>query len=409
MFQQYKPKCVNCGAIGGTLFSCKNDEEEHSRKVIAICGNKLNPCPLNINITLGNYQSYPVTINNYENDIKEYKNKIINDKNKLLFGYITTESALENFEDFKQSISDTTSLLSYIYEEYNEKIDNKEKNDNLKRIQEESYIKINNIKEAISNFDKTADPQYAQDAVSIYVDELTPKLKQILELKYNNNFVEYNDVTNTFHLIQQKVSLRDLEYILIDPKVNRFDVGMVRSEREKKGKKGTDKKKLLIIESSDEGANEGDFTEQIEPETKPESEVEDGQPDYNSDGTITWNNSDYQRTWDKLKQTYKDALLKDHEWLEESLAAYVKYEKDKKINPNLRKQFVSPTNLIIPPQLQDDKYDFGNEVYNDIFNKMSKAQRDTFLGMIKKDSTDQRFFLDNLGLAIAQEVGYSKF
>jgi len=114
------PKCVNCrrpskkGTIFSITFHPSDDKTDAYRTFKTICGNLVDPCNLNIEINLGVVEHLDKMIENIRKEISETKNVIINDKNKLLFGLITTETALENFDTNKSYITDLTS----IYESY---------------------------------------------------------------------------------------------------------------------------------------------------------------------------------------------------------------------------------------------------------------------------------------------------
>jgi len=162
-----------------------------------------------------------------------------------------------------------------------------------------------------------------------------------------------------------------------------------------------------------------------EPETEEEPKQEQepavtiktsNSPIYNTDGTVTWNNPIYQGIWNSLSPKYRNALLQDHEWLEETIVQYVKDKEQKR-----SRTFLNPTNLIIPPQiLQDGKYDFGNPIYNNIFNnKIQKIQRDILIGMISKmnnssntntnTNTNSGQFMEALGTIVGKELQFTSY
>jgi hypothetical protein len=104
-FHKLKRKCVNCKRPVGTIFNTKfsNDETSYiikkDRHLIALCGDRDDPCPLNIDINLGATDDIRNIVIKYEKELNEFKNKIIIDKNELLFGYITSNIAVEKFEE----------------------------------------------------------------------------------------------------------------------------------------------------------------------------------------------------------------------------------------------------------------------------------------------------------------------
>ena len=89
-FLEYKPKCINCLRPVGTIFSSKFNEDEGCRTLIAMCGDRVNPCYLNINISAGYVALLPELIKENEDMINENKYDIIKYKNSLLFGYLSS-------------------------------------------------------------------------------------------------------------------------------------------------------------------------------------------------------------------------------------------------------------------------------------------------------------------------------
>ena len=170
-------------------------------------------------------------------------------------------------------------------------------------------------------------------------------------------------------------------------------------KRKQKTIKKTGTKKQLIIETSPldlDKENDDDLLITV-------------RPTYNDDGTITWENPEYQAVWNKLSFKYKQALLRDgnREWLLETMNKYVKYKKE-----NKPLEFATPSNLIFPPQiLEDGKHDFGNEVYNEFFNKQEKSYQKILLTLYseKNNVRDYTMLVDALNNSIKQDVGFNKY
>jgi hypothetical protein len=211
-FAQLKPKCINCKRPGGTIFSTTFDKTTDSRELKAICGIRAQPCNLNITILVGNFELFPDTLNDLSSQIKDEKTKIINNKNRNIFGYITAQQTVTLFEELKEQVSDTTALYMSYLEEYLDIIDNKQKNNDLKRDQEFFYSFLAEIHNAINLFHSSDNTQYMRDAVDIYVNKLLPLLDKIMTLKYNENKGWYNENDNTYHLIQNKYTFKDIEF-----------------------------------------------------------------------------------------------------------------------------------------------------------------------------------------------------
>ena len=401
-YKQLKPKCINCKRPVGTIFSIKHSGEPNDdfRELKAICGSLSEPCTLNININAGVTYNIMDHIKELEKDIENYKNEIIEYKNKLLFGYTKTETAVENFDRIKEAINDTSFLLNINYEHMFDVVDNKITNESIAKLKEEVYVLINEIKMSIKRFDSTGNVQFVRDSIDIYVNQMESKLKELSALKYKVNLVEFDESEGVYRLIQRKNGIADLEDSYIAPNVINFNygeiyVGNVGEKQKARAKTGT--KKQLVIETSPlDKENRDDLGITV-------------RPTYNDDGTITWDNPEYQAIWNKLSSRYKQTLLRDgnREWLLETMNKYVKYKKE-----NKPLEFATPSNLIFPPQvLEDGKYDFGNEIYNENFNKQDKSYQNTLLTLYseKNGVRDYTMLVDTLNNLIKQEVGFNKY
>jgi hypothetical protein len=67
-----KAECVNCKRNVGTTFSI--GEKSFNRVFSAKCGDSVDPCPLNINIVNGKYNTFATEIVRYDDDIDKLKN-----------------------------------------------------------------------------------------------------------------------------------------------------------------------------------------------------------------------------------------------------------------------------------------------------------------------------------------------
>ena len=403
-YKKLKPKCITCKRSGGTIFSIKyyeGDENNNShREFKALCGVIADPCNLNINIKVGVYDLLPDILTNLEDAIKEIKNKIINEKNKLLFGYTSSDYAIEIFNEYKKQLEDFSSILNEYLKKYMEIVDNKEKNTVLSQDIERSYDYINQIKDTIKSYDETDNTQLIRDIINIYNEHLNPLLKKIMSSKYHENLIYYNESSNTFHLMQQKNTTKELEYTGYEDTVTAYDVVYKPTKS-----KTTTKTAKFIIEEEEKEEKEEKIGEEEE-ETVGEEEEEVENPTFNSNGTVTWKNIKTQNTWNKLSLKMRNALLTDKEWL----IAFVTNCSRMRDN-NKPCEFIAPDNLIVPPLLTDDVYDFGNEVYNNYFNKQVKTYQDTLLTLysIKDGKSDYSSMINTLNNLIAKDLEFNKY
>ena len=299
------------------------------------------------------------------------------------------DNETEKFENYTVSIDEKTSRLTSVLELYLNELDNREVNETIKTLQGEIYMTIGYIKDAIVSYDKTNNTQFIQDSVNIYVNQLTPKLNQLMNLKYNYNNVELEN--GVFKLVQKKTSIEQLELTYKDSVVNNFDYKTI-AYKQKTGKTKTVKarqglssktktvklKPGLIIEDSDADEEE----ERGEEEVKEYESVKPQQFNIDENGFVTWTNPDYQLLWDRLSQQLQTVLADDLVWMELSMDQYIKSKK-----AGQAMIFVAPPNLIIPPNdLGNDTFDLGNELYNDFYNNPKNSVYKTFgPGMLRDE------------------------
>jgi hypothetical protein len=267
-YKKLKPKCINCKRPVGSIFTIKYNTDtnygEKYRVLRATCGDRVSPCNFNININAGSYKSVITNFKNENESLQNYKLKIIDEKNKLLFGYISTEDAIEQFDELKAYISDSSDLLSYYYKEYNDVFDNEEKKAEMKQLLTTSYLLINEIKTAIQEFKNTNNAQYCKDAVTMYVEQLKPQLDQLFKLKYSASFVDFDSKYGVYSLIQKKHTIKDIERANIEPSIISYEKGIAEVPKNKTKKiqpvssNATRKQKLIIEEESEGEKSEGE-------------------------------------------------------------------------------------------------------------------------------------------------------
>jgi hypothetical protein len=266
-FKKLKPKCINCKRPGGTLFSVKFfPGKDEYREFRAVCGVVADPCNLNITVQTGKYELLPVVLEGIEKEIQDNKKSIIDYKNRLLFGLMTTETALKNFEEIKDYISNLTSLLETYLDEYNSITDNLEKKTELKESITQSYFYIEEIKLSIKKFNEEDNVQYVRDAVNIYLNSLNPLLNKISGLKYKENTVYFNENDNTYNLMQHQYTSQSLEFTYFNNKVLNYDVGLKAVIS-----KPPIKKALIIESSSEEKSLSTSSSKKINPLPTPDS------------------------------------------------------------------------------------------------------------------------------------------
>ena len=279
-YMKIKPKCINCRRPVGCIFSTKKQDD--GRHLIALCGDRKQPCPFNININLGLVQNIQENLRNDETELNEYKHKVIIDKNDLLFGYITAEEAVSKFDKLKEQVSEFTKIYEFTLQTYLNVVDNEEKKAELEKQQLEFYNNLDNFNLIINQYNSTQNTQLIVDAVELYTNSIQPRANEIMNKKYVYNGVEYNEDDNTFHLIQLSITNENLEWDLADDgqKVVSFKVG-VEQEKRKPVKKLAFSEAIPEINSKmkdDEGEDKPEKFK-LKPQLKLQEESEDESED----------------------------------------------------------------------------------------------------------------------------------
>ena len=233
-FLKRKPKCINCKRPVGSIFSTK--VEKDGRHLIALCGDRKNSCPFNININLGIVENLKDSLVSDDKLLNLNKRDIIIDKNDLLFGYITPGEAVAKFDVLKELVNENTKVYEFTLQTLQNMVDNDEKKEQLLKSQTEFYNNLENYRSIIKQFETTGNNQLIVDAVDLYVNYMQPRANKIMQEKYNYNGVEYNEDTNKFHFLQIPITNEKLEWDLSDngQKVISFKVGLEKQPSNKK-------------------------------------------------------------------------------------------------------------------------------------------------------------------------------
>jgi hypothetical protein len=235
-YRELRPKCINCGRPVGSIFTCKVNENTE-RILSAICGDKENPCPFNIRINLAETNDLRDLIKEEERENMKYKKSIITDKNDFLFGYISSQTAVSNFEKIKEKVIENTENMEYFLTLFNLVTDSSKKKEMIEKIKTELYTNIENIKKMLSEYEKTNNKQFVTEAVDVYVNDMTPRLKKLMRLKYSNSYVDYED--GYYKLIQLPYSIADIEFVLGEDNqgVEKMQLGLKESKAKKEKQK----------------------------------------------------------------------------------------------------------------------------------------------------------------------------
>ncbi len=234
-YKKLKPSCVNCKRKVGSIFEVKYDTSTDGRIAKALCGDRIDPCPLDIEINLGKIRTIASDLQATQEEMNGLKKQIVIIKNDLLFGYTTTDKAVDEFEKIKTDLSSTTEMYEILLVSYVSIYDSPEKKAETQKLELEIYHNINQIKDYIRDFNRQQDVQYVQDAATLLISQLTPKVEDLRRLKYPIMTVSKSD--NQCSLVQKSLdyTVTENDSAVNEHGVVTFNVGV--SVEEKKDKK----------------------------------------------------------------------------------------------------------------------------------------------------------------------------
>lgn len=240
-----KARCVNCKRNVGTFFSIKyipseeevyNDTESY-REFIAKCGDTSEPCPLNINLKVYKVITFEKKLSELEEEINNQKKEIIYEKNKMVFGYNNIEENSNNFANLTSDLEANIELYNSYLQTYVTKIENPERQEELKKLIITYGANVQQIKVMIKEYMDTNSQEIIDNIVSMYIDEMIPLNNKIMDFKYQINIVEIHD--NISHLIQRRNTIEQQEinesaYKKPEQVITNFVVGIVEKSKSKR-------------------------------------------------------------------------------------------------------------------------------------------------------------------------------
>ena len=117
-------------------------------------------------------------------------------KNDLLFGYLSENEVVNKFEELKEKIKSETSNYEFLLSQYNEIVNNNEKFKKINKNTKEIYELIDKIRNTMDKYEKTDNTNYVADVVTLYTNDLVPKIKQ----NNNRNVLYKNQAYFVFEL-----------------------------------------------------------------------------------------------------------------------------------------------------------------------------------------------------------------
>jgi len=211
-----KAKCINCRRPVGTIFSCS------SSGYSAICGDKNQPCQLNIILSRGYSKPIEGLVSLFKDSVDDIKNEIIQQKMDTLFSYISENQSTQLFTKKINLYNEDSKRLANLLTVYNDLYNNQHKTEMIQNKNESIHNIHKKIREMIDEYKNTQHKETLRTAIDTYINDLIPEINNIRRLKYEINEMEVDDEGNDV-LYQREIGLSNFEYIYGEkPSVSKF-------------------------------------------------------------------------------------------------------------------------------------------------------------------------------------------
>lgn len=198
-------KCVSCGQTGGTIFT------NVGGVLSAKCGNKSEPCLLNIEIVKGKFMNLEELSNKSLLVVNLLKEQIIKTKLNVLFNYITEEEAVNEFKEEREALDQALEIHRDFREKYLDVVCNSTRNEEVDNLTRQFHEAVQTLKGIMqSRTESSSSVSHVVAGVSHYLDVIVNLNKQLMEKKYVYCAMEKED--SSYHLVQKKYTLEQLEF-----------------------------------------------------------------------------------------------------------------------------------------------------------------------------------------------------
>ena len=205
-----KPKCINCRRPVGTIFSCS------SSGYSAICGDKNQPCQLNIILSRGYSKPIEGFVNLFKESVDDIKNEIIQQKMDTLFSYISENQSTQLFTKKINLYNEDSKRLANLLTVYNDLYNNQHKTEMIQKKNESIHNIHKKIREMLDEYKNKQHKETLRTAIDTYINDLIPEIDNVRRLKYEINEMEVDDEGNDV-LYQREIGLSNFEHIYGEP------------------------------------------------------------------------------------------------------------------------------------------------------------------------------------------------
>lgn len=198
-----KKQCINCKKEGGTVFSTSD------RTLRAVCGNRGNPCDLNIEINRGEFADIRNVRKTFEKELEKGKVDIIRTKLNLLFNYVDETTSLDRFNKLKEEISQYSKPIEILTDSYLSVVNDVKNQQTIQDLDAQLFILTEELGSLVERFRTTPQPGLVTDMVELYITKITPLVSRRRALQYAEVGV-VKDSDDSLRLIEEPYTMENL-------------------------------------------------------------------------------------------------------------------------------------------------------------------------------------------------------
>lgn len=181
---QVESPCIACKRKVGTHF------EQKDGSYYAKCGDKNQPCKLNIHLYSGANFHFEQMIDMYASETESQKERMIVQKMDSLFKYVNENTSTKEFEQMLNDFHLTNESYETVKQKYEHIHNNPETAMMIEKKTQEKYASMKTMQELNNEYKKTSNRELLLSIVQEYKKELLPLNEQLRRLQYPHMFVE---------------------------------------------------------------------------------------------------------------------------------------------------------------------------------------------------------------------------
>lgn len=185
--QNIRVPCIHCKRNVNTIFKIVDN------RYIAVCGDTIKPCDLNIKLFKGEYYDIHQIMNFYFEEIQDDKQKIIVSKMDSIFKYISDQTAKKQFEENMKNYQDISSAYKDVNADYDNIYNNVENKQQIFRKKEQIFQIMESLHMLKEEYEKTGNRKLLTSMTELYIRDLEPAFRNLRLLKYSHNYVDIDD------------------------------------------------------------------------------------------------------------------------------------------------------------------------------------------------------------------------